>query len=313
MALPMRTLPSVECVASCAVEHPELGDIKAWLVGNQVGESPVWHQSENALFWIDVRAPQLLRLCTKTDLLTRWVLPDVVGALALAGPETVWLALRHSLVQMNLQSGLIRELAAVETDTPDNRLNDGKVSPTGRWFVFGSMDDRPQKQAKGSLYRTSGDGRVDKLFDGLVVANGIAWNRNATAIYFSDSYRGLLMRATWDETAGSMGHPVVITRLDDQQGRPDGACIDFNNTYWSAGVSAGVLNQIDENGKITRRIELPCRAPTMCTFGESNAETMFVTSLVRPNWNKPGPFDGALLSFRSPAPGVFSEAIRIRV
>ena len=311
MALPMRAFSSTESVASCVIEHPELGVITAWLVRNQVGESPVWHQSEDALFWIDVRAPQLLRLDTKTALLTRWVLPDVVGALALAERDTVWLALRHSLVQMNLQSGLIRELAAVERDVPDNRLNDGKVSPTGRWFVFGSMDDRPHKRATGSLYRATGGGDVKKLFDGLVVANGIAWNTEASEIYFSDSYRGILMRAAWDESTGSMGVPVVICQFNDQLGRPDGACVDAANGYWSAGVSAGVLNKVDRNGTIRRRIKLPCRAPTMCTFGEADAQTMFVTSLVRAQWDRPGAMDGALLSFQSPASGVFSERIRI--
>jgi sugar lactone lactonase YvrE len=312
MALPMRVFPITESVTTCVTGHPQLGEIKAWFVGNQVGESPVWCQAEDALFWIDVRAPQLLRLCTKSAMLTRWVLPDVVGALALAGTDNVLLALRHSLVQMSLLSGLIVELAAVETDRPDNRLNDGKVSPSGRWFVFGSMDDRPQKQATGSLYRAANDGKVEKLFDGLFVANGIAWKQDASEIYFSDSHRGLLMRAGWDESTGLMGQPSVVSQLNEVLGRPDGACVDANDGYWSAGVSAGVLNLIDTDGSVARRIDLPCQAPTMCTFGEADAQTMFVTSLVRPHWANPGRWDGALLSFKSPALGVFSSTFKIR-
>ena len=37
-----------------------------------------------------------------------------------------------------------------EPDRPTNRLNDGKVSPEGRFWA-GTMDERPDKQPIGSL------------------------------------------------------------------------------------------------------------------------------------------------------------------
>jgi len=285
------------------IQDQGLGPVRAWQARNKVGESPAWHPGEQALYWIDVRGPELLRLTPHDHHLTRWRLPDVVGALALRPPGRVWLALRHSLAELDLGSGRLREIAAVEPGLPTNRLNDGKASPTGRWFVFGSMDDRPHKEPTGALYRASCDGRVEQLFDGLVVANGIAFGLDGASLYFSDSSRGLVMRADWDEASGRMGRPSIIAVLGEESGRPDGAAMDPDGCYWSAGVSAGVLNKLGSDGRLRTRLHLPCRAPTMAAYGGPGCATLFVTSLVRPQWAAPGPLDGALIGFRAPAAG----------
>jgi sugar lactone lactonase YvrE len=294
---------SVERIQSKVVSHSGVGPITLWPVANKVGESPIWSLREQALYWIDVRAPQLLRLQPDTGELTRWHLPSVVGAMALVDDGDVLLAFAHGLVRMNPKTGVLSDIAAVEEDQPHNRLNDGKASPSGRWFVFGSMDDRTEKASTGALYRASMAGDVVQLMDGLTVANGIAWNLEGTRIYFSDSHRGQVYVAPWDEQTGVMGTSRLFLALDEAAGRPDGAAVDDEDCYWSAGVSAGVLHRISPTGDILSRIQLPCRAPTMCAFGGADSATVFVTSLIRPTWVDPGPMEGALLSFHSTVPG----------
>jgi sugar lactone lactonase YvrE len=269
--------------------------VHAYKAGNRVGECPTWDPAAGCLYWIDVRGQQLLRLHPQIGEVARWDLPDVVGALALWPSGRVWLALRHRLVTMDPGTGSIEDICAMELDQPGNRLNDGKVSPSGRWFVFGSMDDRPTKEPTGALYRCGADGVVRCLHRGLVVANGIAWSPDATTLYFSDSARGVLMHAPWLEADGEMGVPTSLSRLDETQGRPDGGAVDSAGNYWSAGVSAGCLNVLDNQGVLRRKWALPCRAPTMPTFGGPSGQTLFITSLVRPTWQSPGEWDGALL------------------
>lgn len=278
--------------------------VRGYRVSNQVGECPSWHAGERRLYWIDVRRQQLLRLDTHAAEISRWDLPEVVGALALRASGRVWLGLRHRLVELDLESGRLDDVCDVEPDSPANRLNDGKVSPTGRWFVFGSMDDRPEKMPTGALYCISADGKLTRLHDGLMVSNGIAWSPDACVLYFSDSTRGLLMHAPWNEERGEMGVPRVLARLDEGQGRPDGAAVDAHGNYWSAGVSAACLNQLDAHGNVLRKLQLPCRAPTMAAFAGAGSQTVFVTSLVRPTWREIGPWDGALLELDIGVPGL---------
>ncbi len=277
---------------------------RAWHVGNRVGEGPAWHPVQQCLYWIDVRGRELLRLVPGTGELSRWTLPEVVGALALGNGERVYLALPHRVVSLDLARGELEDVAAVEIDRPTNRLNDGKVSPSGRWFVFGSMDERPDKGATGALHCMGADGRVRQLHDGLVIANGIAWSPDAATLYFSDSFSGRLHAASWDEAAGTMGPVRLLACLDEVAGRPDGAAMDVHGHYWSAGVSAGCLNVLDVAGTLLRKVPVPCRAPTMPAFAGERSTAMFVTSLIRPHWSHVGPWDGALLEVEVGTRGV---------
>jgi sugar lactone lactonase YvrE len=291
-------------VRPVAVGRSNGADVQAYPVGNLVGESPCWHTGQGMLYWIDVRGQQLLRLQPERDLVERWELPDVVGTLALSQTGEVWLALRHGLQAFDPVTRKLRLIAHVEAGRPDNRLNDGKVSPSGRWFVFGSMDDRPSKEATGALYCASATGEVKKLWAGLVVANGIAFSADGRTLHFSDSARGLVFKADWYDTLGKMGEPVSWCALGEAQGRPDGAAIDTAGRYWSAGVSAGCLNVLDAAGAVCDKVRLPCQAPTMPAFGGTDAKTLFVTSLVRPQWSTVGVADGALLMIPSPVTGI---------
>lgn len=294
----MTVPPSSESIAPSVLNHPGTGPIEVWPVGNRVGEAPEWHAGEQALYWIDVRAQLLLRLDPALQQLTRWHLPQVVGAMALWGGHRVRLALQNSVVELDLRMGALRTVCSLAAHEPHgNRLNDGKRSPRGAWFVIGSMDDRADKQATGGLYCVSDSGLVRQLHAGLVVANGIAWSPDGGTLYFSDSFRGTVWQAAWNEAEGTMGEPRPFADLGEAEGRPDGAQVDAAGCYWSAGVSAGVLNILSPLGERQRRIALPCRAPTMCAFGE--ASDLWVTSLVRPGW-EPTAHDGALLRLQAP-------------
>ena len=288
-----------------AIDHTGLPGLHAWRVNNRVGEAPNWCSASQTLLWIDVRAPAVQQLDPRTDKVTIWQLPEVVGAMGLAAAGSVVLALRRSLALLNLESGRLQTLLTVDDEPLHNRLNDGKVSPSGRWFVFGSMDERPDnKQASGALYCAGREGPARRLHGGLTVANGIAFSPNGQTLYFSDSHAGRVWHAAWDEAKGVMGAAVLLCSSDESAGRPDGAAVDSNGHYWSAGVSAGCLNRISPNGELLERVPLPCRAPTMPCFGGEAMTDLYVTSLVRPAWAVgPSDLDGAILSWRSTALG----------
>jgi len=283
----------VECrpagtVAGCAAT--------AYIVDNQVGEAPVWDAARQCLWWIDVRAPELLRLDPATAEVERWRLPEPVGALALRADGCLLLALRNHAWLFDPATETLAVFAAVETNRPGNRLNDGKVSNSGRWWLVGSMDDRlPDKQASGALYRIDAQGQVLRLHEGLTIANGLAWSLDGSRLYFSDSPSGQIWQAPWDEAHGTMGALELFATSLEAAGRPDGALVDAQDRYLSAGVSAGCLNRFDASGQKLDTLALPCRAPTMPCYGGASGHDLFVTSLVRPHWNSAaGSADGQL-------------------
>lgn len=281
-----------------AVERRSLSPIEGrpltvWRVDNRVGEGPLWDASGQCLWWVDVRAPELLRLDPAAGVVSRWRLPEPVGALAQGDDGRLLLALRTQAWVFDPATQALTRFADVETDQPANRLNEGKVSPEGRWWLVGSMDDSPtNKQARGSLYRIDADGHVERLHTGLTIANGIAWSLGGTRLYFSDSFAGRVFEADWDEAAGRMSAPRVFVDSPEADGRPDGAVVDAQGHYLSAGVSAGCLNRFAPDGHLLHKLALPCRAPTMPCFGGATGQDLFVTSLVRPDW--PAPVEGVV-------------------
>ena len=51
--------------------------------GNSLGEGPVWDQTEQALYWVDIQMGLLQRFEPLSGEIRRWSMPERVGALAL--------------------------------------------------------------------------------------------------------------------------------------------------------------------------------------------------------------------------------------
>ncbi len=257
----------------------------------RVGESPVWDEATGRIWWVDILAPALH--CTDPDsgATESWTMPEAVGSIALCRSGRVLVALRSGVAFFDPASGRFEKLASPEADRPHNRLNDGKASPGGR-FVVGGMDDRPEKEPIAALWSLAADGSVQKLVDGLMVSNGLAWSPDGATLWHTDSRTRCIWTALWEEATGRIGPRRLVAQPDDAVGRPDGGAVDVEGGYWSAGVSAGVLNRWLPDGRLDRAVKLPLRAPTMPCFAGPGLRRLFVTSLRGPD---AGPDDGAMI------------------
>ena len=48
-----------------------------------LGESPLWDDQAQCLYWLDIRRPALRRLCPATGRIDSWPLPGLAGSIAL--------------------------------------------------------------------------------------------------------------------------------------------------------------------------------------------------------------------------------------
>ena len=156
-----------------------------------------------------------------------------------------------------------------------NRLNDGKVGPDGAFWV-GSMDENSPRQPIGALYRVTADGRIEKRSEGYAVSNGLAWSPDGRVMYHSDSTSAIVEAWDFDPATGATSNHRQIVKLSNEEGRPDGAAMDTDGNYWSAGPSAGCVNCFSANGALLHKLPFPVPGPTMPCFAEGY---MYVTSL----------------------------------
>ena len=98
----------------------------------ELGECPVWAAREQALYWVDIRAPALHRLDVASGASRTWPMPSRIGSFGLrdkgdAGGAVV--ALVDGFHSVDFADGDLTFLAGPE-HVAGTRFNDGKVSPT---------------------------------------------------------------------------------------------------------------------------------------------------------------------------------------
>lgn len=94
-----------------------------------------------------------------------------------------------------------------EDDKTENRFNDAKADPVGR-FYGGTM--RSEKcgpileVASGKLYKyIKGDGVYPLLHD-IYISNGMAWNEETNKFYYIDSGKFNIREYDWDRKTGDI-------------------------------------------------------------------------------------------------------------
>jgi sugar lactone lactonase YvrE len=245
-----------------------------------IGEGPVWDDARGRLWFVDIAAPALFEFDPVSRATRVHGLPHAIGSAALSDGGWLVLALRTGVHIYDPETRRLDLLVQPEPDHPTGRLNDGKAGPDGAFWV-GSMSERQPYEPTGALYRVAGDGSVRMIRGGLHVSNGLEWSPDGTVMYHADSVPGEIVRFAFDPATGELGSCAPFFRCDGLVGHPDGAAMDREGCYWSAGVTAGRLNRISPAGDLLESIVLPCVAPTMPCFGGEDLRTIFLTSLAR--------------------------------
>jgi sugar lactone lactonase YvrE len=259
-----------------------------------LGESPVWDEARSRLVWTDIQGKAIHTLSWPDRTHGVIAMPKRVGALGLCASGRLILGFEDEIALWDEATGSFTSLCMIEADNPHTRLNDGKVGPDGAFWI-GSMDERPDRQPIGTLWRVTADGKAEAKVGGLKVSNGLAWSPDGLTMFHADS------RAEWidiwdcDPTTGDIGNRRRIATPDNPTGRPDGAACDRDGVYWSAGVSASRLNMWSRDGRLIGSIALPLPSPTMPCFGGPGLRTLFVTSHREAPEAKDNPVAGSLM------------------
>ncbi|MEJ5059048.1 MULTISPECIES: SMP-30/gluconolactonase/LRE family protein [unclassified Pseudomonas] len=253
---------------------------------NAVGESPVWVPEENALYWVDIPAGGLQRWDAETGHVNAWKTPEMLACIVrhpdggwVAGMESGFFRLRaHN--DGSLDSDL---LASVEHVRPDMRLNDGRCDRQGRFWASSMVLNMGANAANGTLYRYSAGqrGPLAAQMGRLLVPNGLAFSPDGGTMYLSDSHP--LSQQIWafdyDIDSGTPSNRRVFVDMNQFCGRPDGAAVDAEGCYWICANDAGLIHRFTPDGRLDRSLTVPVKKPTMCAFGGSRLDTLFVTSI----------------------------------
>ena len=243
---------------------------------NVLGETPVWSAAERRLWWVDIRSSEVLSWRPDDGALARWSFPDLACGVALRRSGGLIVASRKSILAFNPDSGCSSPLMTVETDPPQNRLNELRCDRSGNLWI-GSMWDLGL-QVSGALYRAGADLEITRVRTDVRIPNAIALSPDGRTLYFADTGTGKIEQATLDPDTGLPSPWRTFVKADAAPGRPDGATVDANGYLWNARIGGACLARFAPDGRLNRIVPLPVSNPTACAFGGSDLETLYVTT-----------------------------------
>lgn len=250
-----------------------------------LGESPLWHPVEQVLYWCDIPGRALNRFDPVTSRHDRWSFPTDVASCAPMRDGGLLLAMRDGLWRFDRASG---QRTALNTpppyDTQQERFNDGKCDPQGRFWVGTLYEPRDPPLAALYRYETA---TLSRMADEITVCNGLGWSPDSRTMYCSDTKAHRIYAFDFDAARGTIGPRRVFARFPIKQpdqdlstygGRPDGAAVDVQGCYWSALFEGQRLVRLSPEGQVIHEIQLPVRCATMPCFGGADLKTLYVTT-----------------------------------
>jgi D-xylonolactonase len=257
-----------------------------WPARATLGEGGCWDPRARKVYWTDIKGMHLHAFSHDGTRQT-WELPFRVGSVGippggwvppaeLAGdvliaagdPGLMWLGLEDKSV-------CSVTIAHPEADLSENRFNDGKFGPDGRYWA-GTMHD-PETIVAGCLYAFSADGSHAVMDCGYHVPNGPAFSPDGRVLYHTDS--ALQTIYAFDLTPeGTLARKRVLVRFKPGEGSPDGMTVDGLGNLWVAMWDGSRIEKISPDGTRIGCIRLPTRRPTSCTFAGDDPKILYVTT-----------------------------------
>lgn len=273
----------------------------------KIGESPVWSQAENVLYWIDCDAPALHRLDLVTSQEQSWTMPCRIGGVvpSATGPVVI---LKTGIYALDTATGELDIIAETPLRPGNVALHEARCDPSGRLWVGVINLDYIHFQSRGgsALFRLVG-GAFDRCLEARAgtVSNGLAWSPDGSVMYLADSPERTIYAFDFDPATGAASNRRVFHYLPAGIGIPDGAAVDVEGGYWFACPGGGRVRRLNPDGSLDREIATPCDYPTKVGFAGPGMEQMIVSSLSM-RGAKPGKEDleGRLFAIPAPIPGV---------
>ncbi len=239
----------------------------------QWGEGPIWHQDH--LYYVDIEGHQVHRFNPQTGEQKSWEVGERVGTVVPRKSGGLVIAGDKGFSFLDEVSGELTPIADPESDIADNRFNDGKCSPDGRFFA-GSIS-LIKKQGSAKLYRLDPDLSVHEAYGPVTNSNGIAWSADGKTCYYIDTPRKEVL--AFDYQDGKLLNMRSLLHTSHIDASPDGMTIDSEGHLWIAFCHGGCVSCFDpENSDELHRVTLPCLETTACAFGGPDLKELYVTT-----------------------------------
>ena len=244
---------------------------------SELGEGAIWNSKTGELMWINITGKILNIYNPKTGNNKEMFTGQMIGTVVPTELGNTIVALQNGIYQLDPNTGTKKLIVNPEEDLPNNRFNDGKCDPEGRFWA-GTMSTIDEKEA-GALYRLDSDSSIHKMVEDVSISNGIVWSKDKTKMYYIDTPTQKVVVYDYNNETGEISNKKTAVEIESEMGFPDGMTIDEDGNIWVAlwgGSAVSCWNP--ETGTLVRTIEVPARNVTSCAFGDDDLSTLYITT-----------------------------------
>ena len=280
-------------------------------VGATLGEGPIWVARDDALWFVDIKAPCIYRFTPKTGALDSWTAPDQVGWVIPSDDGGFLAGVRGGLYRFDPATGNFDLLAAVHAETPGNRLNDAARAPDGRVW-FGTMDNA-EREKTGHLYHWYKGTLTQTDVPPIAITNGPAITPDGATLYTVDTL-GKRIDARAVGPDGTLGEPRLFVTIGPDDGHPDGAICDSEGGVWVGFFGGWAARRFAPDGTCTDIVRFPVANITKIALGGPDGRTAYATTAAKgldAAARAAQPLAGNLFTFRVAIPGIPVEPVTL--
>ena len=268
-----------------------------------LGESPFYDPRYNRYSWVDIINNRLYTL--KAGEKSCFTFTEPIGAaIPVEGSENFIIAAQKGLYILNSNDEISLYKNLTDIFKAYWRCNDAKADDLGRiWFGASVADDK--HDAEGNLYCYKNN-NFEIMQPGTKISNGMAWNKDQNAFYFSDSLEHAVFRYDYNKEKCVITNRIVLFPVEN--GVPDGMCIDADDNIWVAIWGGHRIEKRDgKTGELLAIIHVPATNVTSCCFGP-DLHTLFITTSGN---DLHGEFDGCLFECIVEEKGIIANYAKI--
>ena len=272
-----------------------------------VGEGPMWHPSEQRVYWSDIVTGRMFRYDPQTQQHEQFMDGNIVGGYTIQTDGSLLLFMDRGTVKV-WRNGAMETIIDEIPDERETRFNDVFADPEGRIYC-GTM---PTQDRLGRLYRLDPDRTLTLLLEGIQISNGMGLTLDHKHLYYTDTGAKKIYLFDYDRDTGALSGQHLFVDLAGEEGGPDGMTVDAEGFVWSARWDGSCLVRYSPQGSEERRIHFPARKVSSVTFGGADYRDMYVTTAGGDDKNENGEGAGALYRLRPGIQGLPEFPSRVR-
>ena len=262
----------------------------------QLGECVLWDDRTQEVVFISILDQTFHKLNTSKPgaELETYSLPKMVGAFGLLDdpptPTNAYIVGWQDGFQLYdfVENRPLSDMSHGECVNPlglPDRLNDGRVDPTGKRFVCGGCagNSEPLKVYKCEYNPTTKQLEHQAVVHSIQTTNSICWSLDGTTMYLADSPDLKIHKYDYDLASGRLSNKQQLH--GKSTGFADGSCVDAQGYVWNAtwrqGQGTGYVDRIDpQTGETVFRVSLPDNTSEVscCCFGGPSLDVLFITT-----------------------------------